>query len=285
VDEIMCGACGLASSEGIILECPCVSCSGEGPRCMGCCSFHVCTYCGVNFCSTGYGRHDTGVCRADKSGPANSVSFVNVVAPLTSLGPEPVVHAPALHSTSALDDPDAWDPADVHEEEPFEYAAFDDLPADESQVDAAAAIATLADHKRREAKRSADNLTRATNVIKRHRYDTDAIWADHLARSNRAEGPRLPMLAAPGAGTAAAYAKIHSTHTLMRLKCLVFCRVCGYWMQERPQRLVGVCGGAPLKSDGRSRLKRLLSGLHPERKVLCWPDGSDASGAVAPEFL
>lgn len=148
-----------------------------------------------------------------------------------------------------------------------------------SQEEANDIRAELAAGRQRAEKRAAENQSEARRLVKQHRFDTDALWNQHLSRQARQE-PRLPALSEFGSRTAPAYEKLHSTHVLMRLKSIVFCRVCGYWMQERPQCLARACKGRPVRSDDKSRLKKPPNGRHLERKVECWPDGTSTSLAV-----
>ena len=79
--------------------------------------------------------------------------------------------------------------------------------------------------------------------------------------------------------------RVHSSHRRALVKNVLFCCKCGYWMTNKSQALTYTCKGVPQHSDGRAKLKRLMSGLHPGRKVLLWPDGTCTATPTPPIYL
>ena len=81
------------------------------------------------------------------------------------------------------------------------------------------------------------------------------------------------------------WAKVHHSHQRMLIQNVLFCAKCGYYMVHKPQALAAQCIGKPKHADGRAKLKRLLQGLHPDRKVDVWPDGACTRIPVEPLHL
>ena len=103
-------------------------------------------------------------------------------------------------------------------------------------------------------------------------------WREHLeAQKQKQMGP-APHTAAimPDTG---AYSKIHLSHARVSIRHLIFCKRCGYWMANKTQKLTEKCLRPPRNNGVKGSLERMLRGLHPDSKVLQWPDGSNANVA------
>ena len=69
---------------------------------------------------------------------------------------------------------------------------------------------------------------------------------------------------------------VHTTHSLYLVKDVVFCIHCGYWMQQKVEKLRNPCGREPPNAEYKRVLKRLLFGWHPRQEKEFWPDGTPA---------
>ena len=108
-------------------------------------------------------------------------------------------------------------------------------------------------------------------------------WKQHIAAANRSSGSRMPSIqdTAPGAPSGEGlYQKIHPSHTRMAVRNVIFCKKCGYWMFSKPISLRKPCPGRPAHNGAAGVLARMMKGLHPDKKVATWPDGSSTRIAV-----
>ena len=79
-----------------------------------------------------------------------------------------------------------------------------------------------------------------------------------------------------------AYASIHSSHKRAMLNQIIFCTKCGLYCINKAEGLRMQCRGPPKNNYGKAQLKKLLSGKHPVRGAVSWPDGSDAKVTYRP---
>ena len=96
-------------------------------------------------------------------------------------------------------------------------------------------------------------------------------------------GPKVEVNAA--AATVPFADDVHPSHRIMLLRNILFCKRCGYWSSKKTQKLSSECKIAPPHSDGRAKLKRMMDGYHPDRKVHAWNDGLSTAIKVRPISL
>ena len=111
---------------------------------------------------------------------------------------------------------------------------------------------------------------------KEHANET---WKRHLGSSERLSqlmGTLPSMTDGSPSGAPQQRFKVHQSHATMALRSIVHCKLCGYWASKKSQKLQEECPRKPPHADGAHKLRRMLSGLHPDAKVKIWPDGHDA---------
>ena len=79
--------------------------------------------------------------------------------------------------------------------------------------------------------------------------------------------------------------KIHSTHRVMAIRSVVFCKACGHWAVKKTQKLQRPCNLKPQNEDVAQKLRRMTKGLHPDSRVVKWPEGHDARVPTKPVFI
>ena len=71
----------------------------------------------------------------------------------------------------------------------------------------------------------------------------------------------------------------HPSHHLGWLRSIVFCYKCGFYGQDRVDKLTGACRLKPVTNGQIYRRNRLIRGLHPTKPQ--WPEGQDGQCPIA----
>ena len=111
-------------------------------------------------------------------------------------------------------------------------------------------------------------------------------WLQHGASSNGAcetRGPKIVVSDKPNDIDPAS--NIHSSHHKMMIRNTIFCKRCGCWGSKKTQKLADKCLGVPSNNDSKCKLRRMMGGRHPDRKVLAWSDGLSTSVITPPTNL
>ena len=130
----------------------------------------------------------------------------------------------------------------------------------------------------RPASRSAKHVISAAK-LKQAKNNANETWKKHLGSSERLSqlmGTLPSMIDGSPSGVPQQRFKVHQSHATVALRSIVHCKLCGYWASKKSQKLQGECPRKPPHADGAHKLRRMLSGLHPDAKVKVWPDGHDA---------
>ena len=123
----------------------------------------------------------------------------------------------------------------------------------------------------------------ASTKLKEVKAKADATWQTHIGSSARVAQLIEPtVLEAECQDIGQARFEVHASHKTMAIRSVVFCKLCVYWASNKSQKLQSKCLLEPPHSDGANKLKRMVRGIHPDRKVLMWPDGLDTRIATDP---
>ena len=124
----------------------------------------------------------------------------------------------------------------------------------------------------------------ASQKLKEVKDKASAKWQEHLSSSLRIKQlATMPVVLEESVQDAGPPRfKVHQSHSVLALRSIVFCKLCGYWAAKKSQKLQQPCNRKPAHSDGAQKLRRLMKGLHPDAKVEEWPDGHDARVPSAP---
>ena len=129
----------------------------------------------------------------------------------------------------------------------------------------------------------ADKHTIASTKLKEVKAKADATWQTHISSSARIAQLTEPAVLEPGGQhNGPARFEVHPSHRTMALRSVVFCKSCGYWSSKKSQKLQIQCLLKPPHSDGVHKLKRMVNGMRPDRKVLMWPGGLDTRIKTSP---
>ena len=210
---------------------------------------------------------------------------------------------------SSLDDSEAEPEQDYSQDEPEHVAkrqrvsqayAYDSSDSSSSNAHEGAAAAhgsqmardsdedVKAPYVRRatvEEKYKAGSLKRKAEVLQ-----TSSRWREHCEKSSRQLVDCTPQPSSSSTSEQpvvdkTGWNRVHESHQRALIKDVLFCTRCGYFMVKRAQSLASPCLGRPKHADSTAKLKRMLDGRHPDRKVLMWPDGTSTAVIVPPIYL
>ena len=188
------------------------------------------------------------------------------------------------NNMSHLDDADDWDPH--YFEEPAETfeSAVDEPVEEETQTSSSAPTpptatsTTAAPWPEYDKKRKRDeSIAEFSKRLKFEKDEAARKWQEHLNHIHRFSDADAVHDAETQLGK---WANIHSSHRRSLVGGMVFCRACGKWAAIKTLALARPCEGIPRPHGGLSRLRRMMSGHHPELTASTWPDGSATAQRV-----